>query len=39
MINRINKSIRDNKNIINVEWRIEYCDKTKRNRGNNKVNS
>lgn len=39
MISRINKSTRDNKNIINVEWRIEYYDKTKRNRGNNKVNS
>lgn len=36
MINHINTQ--DNNYIINLEWRIKYHDKTKRNRGNNKVN-
>ncbi len=36
MINPINTE--DNKNIINLEWRIKYYDRTKRNRRDNKAN-
>ena len=39
MINLVSQYTRDNKNKVNAEWRIVYYDKTKRRRGNNKVNS